>query len=123
MKGQRLFVREAATEEEARTTALRLNLSQPPPAAARAWIAFLVGEPVAVAGADVEHDLARIEFLEVAERVRRKRIGTVLVREIEASLPSSIRLAVRKDLLPRAFLMRNGFVEEDTQFIRPRAAG
>lgn len=111
MKGQRLFVRPASWEEIAETAAA-LGLPTPP-AADRTWIAFLVGDAVAIAGADVDGDSALLQFLLVAERVRGKRVGSVMLRELEADLRSSVnRLAVRKDLLSAAFLERAGFTGE-----------
>lgn len=122
MKGQRLFVRTATAAEIAEAGA-RIGLPSPPPAG-RFWIAFLVGDPVALAGTTDEQHETNLIFLHVAEPLRRKRIGSVMILEIESALPAGLtRLAVRKDLLPREFLVRCGFVEDASQFTRDLSAG
>lgn len=114
-KGQQLFVRRVADPAELDALAARGAIPILP--SDLAWVGFLAGEPVALATASLETGAAVIEMLVVDRSLLRKRIGTVLLREIEADLGGN-RLDVRNGVVPEAFLVANGFGPSGNRFTR-----
>ena len=121
MRGQKLFVRaiEASDAEEVREF-LTLNGDQHAVPAC-GLIGKLLGRLVAVMAFDLgEPEGVRIERLLVASDLRRKRIGRIMMNEVE-----TIAAKMERDWLitdPSAaageFLRRVGFVEAGDQMIR-----
>lgn len=114
MKGQRLFVRRAAGAAELDS----LPCPAPPSVPyGIAWVGFLVGRVVAVATAVPDGDVLVLTFLGVESELQRKRVGTVMLREIERDgFPA--RLEVRNGILPDAFLSANGYQQRGERFAR-----
>jgi len=119
MKGQRLFVRPIDSGDAVAVTAFlsQYGASGPPPACG--LVGKLVGELVAVLTMEVTDNAIRIDDLVVASELRRKRIGRVMMNEVQA-------LAVKMDRTrieaPRGrgdeFLQRVGFREEGTKWVK-----
>lgn len=89
----------------------------PVPGAELAWVGFLAGEPVALATASREPGGAVLEMLVVDRSLLRKRIGTVMMREIALDLGDD-RLDVRNGVLPEEFLAANGYSLKENRFKR-----
>jgi GNAT superfamily N-acetyltransferase len=113
MRGQRLFVRAI---ESGDTEAVREFLSENGGNAMPSFglLGKLLGRVVAVMGMDVSDPAAiRIETLVVARELRRKRIGRVMINELETIAAKMERdwLIVDAVADAREFLRRVGFVE------------
>ncbi|MGA8809166.1 MAG: GNAT family N-acetyltransferase [Thermoanaerobaculia bacterium] len=111
MKGQKLFVRpiEAADAGAVRTFAAQHGGS---PDIRAGLLGKLVGELVSVLAMDVEGNAVRVVDLVVAEELRRKRIGRVMLNEL-ASLAKKLELNwLIADVKHAEFLQRVGFTEE-----------
>jgi len=119
MKGQRLFVRpidagdaDSVREFMARhagvVTAPRCGL-----------VGKLVGELVAVLAMEVTEETIRLDELIVAEELRRKRIGRVMMIELDALAAKMDRRWIEASP-GRAdeFLRRVGFKVEGSRFVR-----
>ena len=111
MKGQKIFVRpiDAADSDAIRTFAAQYG---GPPEPRSGLLGKLVGELVSVLSMDVEHDAIRILDLVVAEELRRKRVGRVMLNELAALAKKLERNWVIADVKHAGFLQRVGFVEE-----------
>ena len=112
MKGQKLFVRpiEAADADAVRAFAAQHGGS---PDAPSGLLGKLVGELVSVLAMDVEADVIRIVDLVVAEELRRKRIGRVMLNELAALAAKLEREWLVAGVAHAGFLRRVGFIEED----------
>jgi N-acetylglutamate synthase-like GNAT family acetyltransferase len=121
MRGQRLFVRpiEPGDADTVRSfLAIHAKQNAVP---ACGLIGKLVGELVAVMTIDLgEPNGVRIRDLIVAPDLRRKRIGRVMMNEIE-----SLAAKMERDWLiadtagsSREFLQRVGFIDEGTRMVR-----
>ncbi|GAC1429676.1 MAG: hypothetical protein NVSMB68_01930 [Thermoanaerobaculia bacterium] len=124
MRGQKLFIRPIESGDE---EAIRQFLTQNTDAApASAWtresglIGKLVGELVAVAEFALIDDAVQIDNLVVAREVRRKRIGRVMLDEIEgiAAKMDRRRLVVTGTASAEEFFRRTGFEREGARWIR-----
>jgi ribosomal protein S18 acetylase RimI-like enzyme len=129
MRGLRLFVRpieppdhlaisaffERHTEENNETA-----VSHSQKVAACGLLGKLLGEIVAVAGLEIVEDAVRVRELIVARELRRKRIGKVMMREVEqlAVKMDRRRLIVDDAHGAQEFLRRVGFVEEGERWVR-----
>lgn len=112
MKGQKLFVRpiEAADADAIRAFAARFG---GPPEIRSGLVGKLVGDLAAVLSMELETNGIRLVGLVVAEELRRKRVGRVMLNEL-ASLAAKLERAwIVADVEHRLFLERVGFVEED----------
>ncbi len=80
----------------------------------------LVGELVAVMSIRVTGDAIRIEDLLVAPELRRKRIGRVMLEELNGLAAKMERdwLIVEKARGANEFFKRVGFIESDNQMVR-----
>jgi N-acetylglutamate synthase-like GNAT family acetyltransferase len=80
----------------------------------------LVGELVAVMSIRVTGDAIRIEDLLVAPELRRKRIGRVMLEELNGLAAKMERdwLIVEKTRGASEFFKRVGFIESDNQMVR-----
>lgn len=124
-KGQRLFVRPIAETDRAAIAAfLRREAPECAPPAG-GLIGKLVGELVAVAGANTRGDEVILEMIVVAETLRRKRIGRVLIEALATSEASQGRrwLVARKDESTLAFLRRVGFSDRGDSIARRIESG
>ena len=114
MRGQRLFVRPIEPGDD---DAVRAFLGGPEPPRS-GLVGKLVGNLVAVLSMEVTPDAIRVDDLVVAQELRRKRIGRVMLNEL-ADLASKMErewLVVdldRERTDAREFLLRVGFVEEE----------
>jgi GNAT superfamily N-acetyltransferase len=119
MKGQRLFVRPIDAGDSAAVDAFLTSQGASATAPACGLVGKLVGELVAVLWMEVTETAIRIEDLIVAKELRRKRIGRVMMNELDA-------LAVKLDRprieAPRGhgdeFLQHVGFAEEEGRWVR-----
>ena len=121
MRGQRLFVRAIeAGDADAVREFLRAN-GDGDTARALGLIGKLLGGVVAVMAIDLsEPGEVRIERLVVARELRRKRIGRVMMNELE-----SLAAKMERDWLTMVasgdaseFLRRVGFVEDGKRMVR-----
>ena len=121
MRGQKLFVRPIEPgdlEAVQRFLAAHANRCPPP---AFGLIGKLAGELVAVMAIDVSAPgKVRLENLVVAPELRRKRVGRVMVRELESLAAKLERhsIVVEPPVQGREFLKKVGFVEEGVAMVR-----
>lgn len=115
MKGQRLLVREADPADSAAIAELLGSWSSRIGPTDPIWIGKLVGEVVAALAVRTAGDGSiSVVLIYVAPDLRRKRIGTYLLRSVVEKLESdgnAIRVTDDGDGT-RAFFLKNGFVEE-----------
>jgi len=112
VKGQNLFVRPI---EAADADALRHFAAQNggPTAATSGLIGKLVGDVAAVLSMQLEEDGIRVLDLVVAEPLRRKRVGRVMLNELAALAAKLERQWLVADVENAAFLEKVGFVNVD----------
>jgi GNAT superfamily N-acetyltransferase len=119
MKGQRLFVRPIDSSDAAAVTAFLSQYGTSAPSPACGLVGKLVGELVAVLTMEVTDNAIRVDDLVVALELRRKRIGRVMMSEVQALAVKMDRTRVEA---PRGrgdeFLQRVGFREEGTQWVK-----
>jgi ribosomal protein S18 acetylase RimI-like enzyme len=120
MRGQRLFVRaiEASDHDLVRTFLVKEGRRNVP---ACGLLGKLVGELVAVVAMQITPDTVRIDDIVVKRELRRKRIGRVMLDELEqiAIRIERQRLIVEDSVKDAAgFLERIGFRREGAQWIR-----
>ena len=111
MKGQKLFVRpiDAADSDAIRAFAAQ---NGGPPEPRSGLLGKLVGELVSVLSMDVEPDAIRILDLVVAEELRRKRVGRVMLNELAALAAKLEREWLVAGIAHAEFLRRVGFIED-----------
>jgi N-acetylglutamate synthase-like GNAT family acetyltransferase len=111
VKGQKLFVRpiEATDADAVRAFAAQHGGS---PGTRSGLLGKLVGELVSVLAMDVEGDAVRVVDLVVAEELRRKRIGRVMLNELAALAKKLERNWLIADVKHAEFLRHVGFTEE-----------
>ncbi len=112
MKGQKLFVRpiEAADAAAIRAFAAQYGGSSE---VHSGLVGKLVGDLAAVLSMEVETSAVRLLDLVVAEELRRKRIGRVMLNELAALAAKLERAWLVADVAHAGFLRRVGFIEED----------
>ena len=118
MKGQKLFVRpiEASDAGEIRALAARHGGS---PDVHSGLVGKLVGDLVAVLTMEVTETAIRVEELIVAEELRGKRVGRVMMNELHALAAKMDRKRIEADRgAADGFLRRVGFEEEGTKWVR-----
>src|SRR5437763_14855483 len=119
MKGQRLFVRPIDSGDTAAVTAFPSQYGASGHAPSCGLVGKLVGELVAVLAMEVTGDAIRVDDLVVAPELRRKRIGRVMMNEVQALAAKLERARIE---VPRGrgdeFLQRVGFREEGTQWVK-----
>jgi GNAT superfamily N-acetyltransferase len=111
VKGQKLFVRpiEAADLDAVRAFAAQHGGSSD---ARAGLLGKLVGELVAVVWIDIEADAVRVIDLVVAEELRRKRVGRVMLNELASLAKKLERNWLIADVKHAEFLRRVGFTED-----------
>jgi GNAT superfamily N-acetyltransferase len=115
VKGQKLFVRpiEAADADAVRAFAARHGGS---PDVRSGLLGKLVGELVAVLAMDLEDDCirdsVRLVDLVVAEELRRKRVGRVMLNELAALAAKLDRNWLIADVKYAEFLRQVGFTDD-----------
>ncbi len=112
MKGQRLFVR---TIETADADAIHTFITRygGPPGIRTGLLGKLVGDLAAVVSMEIEAGAIRIVDLIVAEELRRKRIGRVMLNELAAIAATMEREWLVADAGHAEFLRHVGFIEEN----------
>lgn len=131
MRGLRLFVRpieraddrdvRAFLDRETEDAEARLsNVACDPATAACGLLGKLLGDVVAVVAMEISGDAVRIHDLVVARELRRKRIGRVMMREVEqlALKMDRRRLIVDDARGAQEFLRRVGFIHEGERWVR-----
>ena len=112
MKGQKLFVRPIEAGDAAAIRAFAAaHGGHPSPSAG--LVGKLVGELAAVLTMEVEPDAIRIIDLVVAEELRRKRVGRVMLNELANLAAAMKRQWLVAGIEHRAFLERVAFLEVD----------
>lgn len=123
MKGLRLFVRRATSEDSAAIAAFREREGRTaPPAAPSELIGFLLGDLVASVSFDPQGETLAIRDFWVARNLRRKRIARAMLAELEAEARrhGSTRFAVRPSTEFAEAFRRLGFTPEpDGTLVRP----
>jgi len=119
MKGQKLFVRPMEADDASRVREFLDRESPESNSPAAALIGKLVGELVAVLSIEIGDERIGIVDLVVARELRKKRIGRVMIDELQA-LAAKID---RKELVmmcdgPAGFLQRVGFEAGDGGMVR-----
>ena len=111
MKGQKLFVRpiEASDFDAARAFAAQHGGSRD---ARAGLLGKLVGELVSVVWIEIEDDAVRVVDLVVAEELRRKRVGRVMLNELASLAKKLERNWLIADVKHAEFLRRVGFIED-----------
>lgn len=112
MKGQNLFVRpiEASDSDAIRAFAAQFGGS---PETRSGLLGKLTGDLVAVLSMELDAGAIHLEYLVVAEELRRKRIGRVMLNELAALAAKLEREWIEADVAHAEFLRRVGFIEED----------
>jgi GNAT superfamily N-acetyltransferase len=111
VKGQKLFVRpiEAADFDAVRAFAAQHGGL---PDTRSGLLGKLVGELVSVMSIDIEADAVRVVDLVVAEELRRKRVGRVMLNELAALAAKLERNWLIADVKHAEFLRHVGFTED-----------
>jgi GNAT superfamily N-acetyltransferase len=116
VKGLRLYVRpiEAADHDALRTF---LGTDTPP---ACGLLGKLLGDLVAVVTLEITADALRVRDIFVAESLRKKRIGRVMMREVEqlAAKLEQRRIIVEDARDAQEFFRRVGFESEGDRWVR-----
>ncbi len=120
MRGQRLFVRPIETSDTSEVRAFLRTYAHRDAVPACGLIGKLVGELVAVLAIDLTAEGVRIEDLVVAPELRRKRVGRVMLDELEALAVKMERdwLIVEDAGGGREFLRHVGFVDDGARMVR-----
>jgi GNAT superfamily N-acetyltransferase len=111
VKGQKLFVRpiEASDTEAIREFAARFGGS---PEVRSGLVGKLVGDLAAVLSMELEDGAIRLLDLVVAEELRRKRVGRVMLNELAALAAKLEREWLVAGVAHAEFLRRVGFIED-----------
>lgn len=121
MKGQRLFVRAIESADHDAIRAFLAAAGKDATVPACGLLGKLVGDLVAILAMRITADAVEIDDIVVAEGLRRKRIGRVMLAELEqvAVKMDRPRLLVRhREEEPAEFLRRVGFEREGPWWIR-----
>jgi GNAT superfamily N-acetyltransferase len=112
MKGQKLFVRpiESSDADDIRAFAAKHGGS---PEVRSGLVGKLVGDLAAVLSMEIETGGIRLLDLVVAEELRRKRVGRVMLNELATLAAKLEREWLVADVAHAEFLRRVGFVEDD----------
>jgi GNAT superfamily N-acetyltransferase len=112
VKGQRLFVRPIETADAGAVRAFAAQYGGSPEPRL-GLLGKLVGELVSVLSMEIEEDAVRVVGLVVAEELRRKRIGRVMLNELAALAAKLERQWLVADVANAEFLRHVGFIEEN----------
>src|SRR5258708_35181607 len=121
MRGQRLFVRPIEPGDAETVSSFLTAHAEQNAVPACGLIGKLLGELVAVMAIDLgESNGVRIRDLIVAPQLRRKRIGRVMMNEVESLAAKMERDWLIADTagISREFLQRVGFIDEGTRMVR-----
>ena len=120
MKGQRLFVRPIDAEDAvAVADFLARHGIAAPTTPSCGLVGKLVGDLVAVLTMEVTETAIRVEDLIVAEELRGKRVGRVMMNELDALAAKMDRNRIEAGRGGAdGFLRRVGFEEEGTKWVR-----
>jgi GNAT superfamily N-acetyltransferase len=121
MRGQRLFVRPIEPGDAETVDKFLAMHSKRHGVPACGLIGKLVGELVAVMAIDLaESNGVRVDDLIVAPELRRKRIGRVMMNELEALAAKMERdwLIAEGPESAREFLRHVGFIDEGARMVR-----
>jgi GNAT superfamily N-acetyltransferase len=125
MKGQRLFVRPIdAGDAAAVSDFLARHGIVAPSTPSCGLVGKLVGDLVAVLTMEVTETAIRIEELVVAEELRGKRVGRVMMNELQALAAKMDRKRIEADRgTADGFLRRVGFEEEGAKWVKRVGGG
>jgi N-acetylglutamate synthase-like GNAT family acetyltransferase len=120
MRGQRLFVRAIEPEDHDQVRRFLQSHCGHQSVPACGLLGKLAGNLVAVLGMHITADAVQITDIVVAAELRRKRIGRVMVSELEqmASKTDCRRLVVEGPWDAPGFLQRIGFDRDGERWIR-----
>ncbi len=120
MKGQRLFVRPIESGDRTAITAFLEAEKRQHSVSACGLLGKLVGDLVAVLLIEITEDGLRIVELVVRSELRRKRMGRLMLDELDrfARKLDRDRLFVRDPGAAREFFRRTGFVDDGIEMVR-----
>ncbi len=121
MRGQKLFVRPIEPGDAEAVRAFFALYANRDAAPAYGLIGKLLGELIAVMAIDLSDPAGvRIDSLIVAPQFRRKRVGRVMLNELELLAAKIDRdwLIIEPADTAREFLRRVGFVEDGARMVR-----
>jgi GNAT superfamily N-acetyltransferase len=121
MRGLRLFVRPIdASDSEAVGKFLRREERDSEAAPAVGLLGKLLGDIVAVVAIDLTPDALRVDDIYVARDLRKKRIGRVMMREVEqlAAKMDRRRVVVEDARDAHEFFRHVGFQNEGERWVR-----
>ena len=120
MKGQSLFIRPIETADLAAVSAFLHQHGGGSADVGSGILAKLVGDLAAVLTFRISESNLVIHQLRVREDLRRKRIGTLMLDELERTAASEglQSLSVRKGTGADAFLVKAGFVDEGDSMVK-----
>lgn len=121
MRGLRLFVRPIdASDSEAVGTFLRAELRDSDGAPAVGLLGKLLGDIVAVVALELTPDALRVADIYVARDLRKKRIGRVMMREVEqlAAKMDRRKVVVEDARDAHEFFRHVGFQNEGERWVR-----
>jgi GNAT superfamily N-acetyltransferase len=123
VKGQKLWIRKLSPADSPEIEAFTSSHDSPPPdhLSSQGWLARIAGQLVAVAAVEPLSDrVATLRLLLVAPDLRRKRVGTLLLQQIEQELGAAgferLETAVGSPLA--SFLLRRGFEHHGDRLAR-----
>jgi predicted N-acetyltransferase YhbS len=120
LRGQRLFIRPVEASDAAAIAAFYAANGVERPAPSCGLVAKLVGDLVAVMAFEIDDAALHIADLMVAQELRRKRVGRLVVDEA-ARLAAKLErpaLVVADARGSDGFWLRSGFTSEDGRFVR-----
>jgi N-acetylglutamate synthase-like GNAT family acetyltransferase len=120
MKGQKLFVRAIESSDSDAVSRFLTSETGIGAVPALGLIGKLVGELVAVVEMQITADAIQIDQIVVQRELRRKRIGRVMLSEVETIAAKMERptLAVNEAGSAQEFFQRTGFEREGARWIR-----
>jgi GNAT superfamily N-acetyltransferase len=123
VKGQKLWIRKLspADSPEIDAFAASHDFPSPDPGSSCGWLARIAGQLVAVAAVEpLTERVATLRLLHVAPDLRRKRVGTLLLQQIEQELGTDglERLEATVGSPLASFLLRRGFEQHGDRLVR-----
>ena len=120
MKGQTLFIRPIASEDQAAVSDFLRRYGGGSADTSEGILAKLVGDLAAVLTFHIGGQVLAIDLLIVREDLRRKRIGGLMLAELERMAASTGKpwLSVSNDTGANPFLEKAGFTKEGDSMVK-----
>lgn len=127
MRGQKLHVRRVIPSDATALASFHATgqFGYPLPHGSEGILGKIVGEVVAHLLFERTGGEATIRHLLVATEMRKKRVGTLMVRELEQILSAEgvSRIGITADCPLRSFFLKQGFVESGTGTVLEKSLG